>query len=159
MHQYKITKYDPELYGAGGAYEGDDWTSMSEIGKEFDGAILTHSDYRRTESAYLEAIRLLASSSGVSSLEVRDLEVDEDSGVSVREGGLVTIDQGLELCRMMLREGPVWCKLENGERFYVHVGYDYYMYIGSSGNDASEISEIRESGLFVTENFPSPYID
>jgi len=35
-----------------------------------------------------------------------------------------------DVCRLVLRE-ILWCKLESPNGFYIHFGYDYYMYFGS----------------------------
>jgi hypothetical protein len=37
--------------------------------------------------------------------------------------------------RLALREA-LWCRLEGACNFYVHFGYDYYMYVGSENVDA-----------------------
>ncbi|CAM5590853.1 hypothetical protein SALBM311S_03202 [Streptomyces alboniger] len=36
------------------------------------------------------------------------------------------------LVRIMLRDGGAWCRLEAEDAFAVHVGWDQYLYIGSS---------------------------
>ena len=41
---------------------------------------------------------------------------------------------------------------------YIHFGYDYYMYIGSSNACDNVRIKIQEEGLFV-EEFKSPYGD
>jgi hypothetical protein len=41
---------------------------------------------------------------------------------------------------------------------YLHFGYDYYMYFGSKRN--IDIQKIKfPDGMFIEENFPSPYLD
>jgi hypothetical protein len=73
--QYKVTKYDPSLHGGpGGGYTADEWTSFSDIGKSFGGVVLAEEEYLRVEELYLGAVRLAAEVSGVSRLQVRDLE-------------------------------------------------------------------------------------
>ncbi|MEV8533837.1 hypothetical protein [Streptomyces sp. NPDC051211] len=42
------------------------------------------------------------------------------------------LDIGLELVRLMLRDSGVWCRLEVEGTFAVHVGWDQYLYIGST---------------------------
>jgi hypothetical protein len=38
----RVTKYDPALrVGGRGAFTGDDWTSVSDVGRTFDGVVLT----------------------------------------------------------------------------------------------------------------------
>ncbi|KOX30074.1 hypothetical protein ADK67_09945 [Saccharothrix sp. NRRL B-16348] len=158
MHQFKITKYDPAFFGEGGSYQRDDWTSRSDVGKSFDGVVLTEAEYQKVEDSYLEAVRLLTAAADVRELEVRDLEIrDHTTEWQLEEGQRVTVDAAVELCREMLREGAVWCLLEGGQQFYVHVGYDYYMYAGMTGDPAAAVEAIRRLGLFVEPDWPSPY--
>jgi len=57
--------------------------------------------------------------------------------------------------RLILRE-LIWCKLRAREGFYIHFGWDYYMYSGGVELDTETRSAITDSGLFV-ERFKSPY--
>ena len=160
MQSYKITKYNPLSYGAGGKYMNDEWTSISDIGKIFNDNVLTHLEYQAVEDAYLAAIRILATAVGVDTLRVIDLETHDDmTKWRLAEGQYVPLPRAMEICREMLREKPIWCRLENAEHFYVHIGYDYYMYIGVRAkiDVQSAIHSIKELGLFVEENWPSPY--
>ena len=55
--------------------------------------------------------------------------------------------------RLALREA-IWCRLEGVDGFYVHFGYDYYMYVGSERAD--EAPRDLPSGIFA-EQMGSPY--
>ena len=59
-----------------------------------------------------------------------------------------------EVVRRLLR-AEFWCRLEGTESF-VHVGYDYYMYVGVPAACPSAEASARQFGLFV-EPFRSPY--
>ncbi|MFF3667742.1 hypothetical protein [Microtetraspora malaysiensis] len=67
-----MTKYDPRLRDASGAFVGDDWTSICEIGQTFDGRVLTRRRYEQVESAYLMAVELFAQESGPGSVYPAD---------------------------------------------------------------------------------------
>jgi hypothetical protein len=54
----------------------------------------------------------------------------------------------------MLR-GDFWCRLESAGAF-VHVGYDYYVYVGVPVESPEAAALARQLGLFV-EPFRSPY--
>lgn len=41
MHKYRITKYDPQYRDEQGIYIREDWTSYSDIGKTYNGKLLT----------------------------------------------------------------------------------------------------------------------
>jgi len=51
MIEYRVTKYDPSLRDARGAYSADDWTSVTDIGHAFGGVTLTDTEYQRIEQA------------------------------------------------------------------------------------------------------------
>ncbi|MCA1707031.1 MAG: hypothetical protein LC808_28700 [Actinobacteria bacterium] len=161
MQGYKITKYNPALYGAAGSYMKDEWTSISDIGKVFEGVILTSAEYENFENAYLTAVRLFADAAGVSQLRACDVELRDDIPKwRLEDGQYVSLPFAIEICREMLREGTIWCRLEEGEDFYVHIGHDYYMYVGvnASADVRQAVRSVRQLGLFVEENWPSPYL-
>jgi hypothetical protein len=54
----------------------------------------------------------------------------------------------------MLRE-ELWCRLE-GQSGFVHIGWDYYMYIGVPHRCPKAEFLVEELGLHP-ELFPSPY--
>lgn len=58
----------------------------------------------------------------------------------------------------MLRDKD-WCRLVDGDRFYTHVGWDYYVYVGTDKPTGQSVALARELGLFVDEDLPSPYLE
>jgi hypothetical protein len=152
-HHYRITKYDPALRTDRGAFCGNDWTSVSDIGDEFDGRRLTTSDYLAVEAAHLVTATAFAEESGVESLVVQSL----NHGDGYREGQTVTLLEAAEVVRALLRE-TLDCALAVEDRFYIHVGYDYYMYVGSDRACPRSVRRAHELGLFVDEDFPSPQL-
>ncbi|MEU2729544.1 hypothetical protein [Streptomyces griseoviridis] len=58
------------------------------------------------------------------------------------------LDIGLELIRLMLRDSGAWCRLEVEDVFAVHVGWDQYLYVGSSRPCQGALARARELGLF-----------
>jgi hypothetical protein len=154
LSSWRVTKYDPARRDAGGAYQGDDWTAESDIGGTFGGKILTRDDYLRVENAYLAAIAAFLEDSGVTRLQVRNLEAIDEGADASLEGTWVEGEQLLAVARDTLRTRQ-WCKLE-APGFHVHFGYDYYMYIGSAQPCERAIAAARAAGLFV-EPMASPY--
>ena len=71
-------------------------------------------------------------------------------------GKAVTIQEVRELAKLTLRNA-IWCKLGYKKQFFVHFGYDYYMYIGASEECAKAKEIVKETGLFI-EDFKSPYL-
>lgn len=57
------------------------------------------------------------------------------------------LDTGLELVRLMLRNSDAWCRLKGEGAFAVRVGWDQYVYVGSSQPCHVALSRTRELGL------------
>ncbi|MDT7789757.1 MAG: hypothetical protein QOF58_8176, partial [Pseudonocardiales bacterium] len=64
------------------------------------------------------------------------------------DGARVPLATGVALVRAMLRDNGAWCRLESDDRFFVHVGYDQYMYIGSAEPCHDAVAHVRTLGLF-----------
>ena len=71
-------------------------------------------------------------------------------------GKAVTVQEVRELAKLTLRNA-IWCKLGFKKQFFVHFGYDYYMYIGASKDCTKAKEVVKETGLFI-EDFKSPYL-
>ncbi|MGW1816769.1 hypothetical protein ACWCQM_24750 [Streptomyces sp. NPDC002125] len=63
----------------------------------------------------------------------------------------------LELVRAMLRDSGAWCRLESGDTFTVHVGWDQYVYVGSARPCEGAVARTHEIGLFAEPITASPY--
>jgi hypothetical protein len=128
MHEYRLTKYDPALRDAAGAFKGDDWTAVSDIGESFSGIVLTRQEYDRVEQAHIHATLTFLKEGGIESLRVEELETQPDSAIELREGTVLSTSQLGDVIGSILRE-EFWCNLESANGF-VHFGYDYYIYLG-----------------------------
>jgi hypothetical protein len=158
MNGFRVTKYDPQLRDARGRYVAEDWTSISDVGKYFGGTEFTQAAYLAVEARYLAAVELFARDSAAHRLRLCELESGKGAEALeyVKDGNWLTIEQSLEVAKCVLRE-EFWCKLELEGQFLVHFGYDYYMYIGSQSACDDAVEGARALGLFVEENFASPY--
>jgi hypothetical protein len=169
MKQWRISKYNPGLRDNSGAFQGDDWIMLSDIGNEFNSKQLTIEDYMRTEDEYVTIANALLEASGVPYLSVEQLKMPK-SDVSAKEvaskyglyeeihlaeGQQIKSQQALHAVRLMLRE-LFWCKLEFKNRFFIHIGWDYYMYIGTMLDD-SEFTKILINSVLYAEPLESPY--
>ncbi|MEV7321890.1 RNA-binding protein [Streptomyces sp. NPDC093970] len=159
---HRVTKYDPADRDEHGHYTGDEDTV---------------SDHGEVEASYLRAVAVFAADSGVDRLAVREPQVSglarlgaEPPGdgfgldglfpgglAGVHDGAEVPLAIALELVRAMLREDGVWCRLEVEGAFAVHVGWDQYLYIGSSRPCEAALAHTRRSGLFPERLDASPY--
>jgi len=161
-HRWRVTHYDPALRDGQGAYQGDSWTSCADVGGTFAGVELTWERYLEQENAHVESALEFLMETGSRALRVVGLE-DHGGGREVlrsvalpalSEGALLRGRELAALVRGLLRE-QVWCRLE-APGFYLHVGYDYYLYLGASQPCPHSVASARSRGLFV-ETFPSPY--
>jgi len=156
MFEYRVTKYDPALRDASGAYTRSEWTAVSDVGSSFNGILLTELAYLRIESAYIAVALAFLRESGVTSLVVNSLENHRKTELTIGEGTHLSLAQiGATLSRLLREE--FWCRLEGADSF-VHIGYDYYMYIGVPVVCPKARQLATAHGLFV-EPFWSPYGD
>ncbi|MEV0374463.1 S1 RNA-binding domain-containing protein [Streptomyces sp. NPDC050636] len=159
---YRVTKYDP--------------ADRDEHGHCI-GTADTVSDHGEIEAAYLHAVEAFAAESGIDHLSVREPQVPslahfgverplDDFGLDglfptgltgFHDGVEVPLDVGLELVRLMLRDSGAWCRLEAEGAFAVHVGWDQYLYIGSSRPCEEALARTRTLGLFPQRLDASPY--
>ncbi|WP_406352534.1 hypothetical protein [Streptomyces sp. NBC_01635] len=159
---HRITKYDP--------------ADRDEHG-HYTGAEDTVSDHGPVEAAYLAAIAAFAEASDIDRLEIREPAVTgfvhfgveppiEGHGLGglfppdltgYHDGAEVSLPVALELVRAMLRDQGAWCRLEVGDVFTVHVGWDQYVYVGSDRPCAEAVARTRELGLFPEPLTASPY--
>ena len=152
-YMFRVTKFDPRLRDERGAYRGDDWTSISEIGGRFGNEVLTLDRYLTVEAAHLCAVAVFARDAGVDKLTVHGGGGDLGDLAAGQELDLLGITDAV---RENLRE-RIDARLEN-DRFYVHVGFDYYLYVGSDQPCRAAVDATRRMGLFVDEGFPSPQL-
>ena len=156
MNEYRVTKYNPAFRGPSGAYTRNEWISFGDIGRSFDGVKLTPEAYERVEDAYVAAAVAFLRESAVPHLAVRALENKQGQAVPICEGDALPIEQLADVLRGVLRE-QFWCRLEANDAF-VHVGWDYYMYVGVPRPCPAARRKAEELGLYV-EDFSSPYRD
>ncbi|MEV6208995.1 RNA-binding protein [Kitasatospora sp. NPDC051914] len=140
---HRITPYDPADRDERGHYHGQ---------------VSDSSDCGPVEAAQLAAVRAFAEAHGVADLEIRDPEgylvADPES---YYDGLRLPLDTALELVRGMIREdGGLWCLLE-ADGFFVHVGHDRYVYVGTAGPVDAPVALAAALGLFPERIDASPY--
>ena len=154
MNEYRVTKYDPVLRGPSGAFTGDEWTSVTQIGQSFRNVVLTEQEYKRIEDAYINAALAFLNEGGVTALKVERLENARRQRLTFSEGDVLPVEQLPDVMGRILRE-QFWCRLE-AENGFVHFGWDYYMYIGVPHRCIAAERKATDLGLYV-EEFVSPY--
>ena len=157
MHQYRITKYDPQHRNDSGAFTRDDWTAVSDVGDIFDGEVLTARAYLAVENIYVDTALAFLGESAVESLVIRSLENQgnyANSELLLADGRECSPLEISDIVRLNLRSS-IWCRLV-GKNAFLHFGYDYYMYVGVPMPCATAIEFATRCGVFV-EPFESPY--
>ena len=130
----------------------DEWTSFSDIGKVFDGTILSQDAYLEIEKAYIDCYIEVIEKAKISKLHIKQAEYyTENVRFSSSISNTHEIRQVITAC---LRE-QCWLKLTSKD-FFIHFGYDYYMYIGSLLPSESVIETAMHHGLYC-EQYASPY--
>ena len=164
-HKWRVTRYDPALRNKRGNYPFGDWCYFSDVGQVFNGEELTFQRYLAWETAYANAAVAFLADAGLDALQIEYLENKNIKNIDVEQyqdimlspsslctGMLVTKDNLADVVRLNLRE-VIWCKLETGHRedsrFYLHFGWNFYMYIGSSLPSVEAIHYAESIGLFV----------
>lgn len=153
---YRVTKYDSSLRDAHDFYGREEWFGWYDIGEEIGGHVLTEEEYQEVENKYLYAAETFIQESGVERLVAYDVS---DTRGELVEGASLTVDQAIELTRLMLREESVSARLEAGDRFYLHVGDRMNMWVGTERSCPNAVAEAKRIGLFVDEGVSSPIWD
>lgn len=146
MLEYRVTKYNPLFRDSSGAYTRDEWTAVSDIGRSFEGVVLTRVEYQRVEDAYVAAAIEFLRETGVSSVAVMELE-NQGHTLDFDASTVLSLERAGEVLRRVLRE-DFWCRLE-APKGYVRVGWDYYMYVGVSQPCPGAHALAEQLGLFV----------
>ena len=153
VYCYRISKYDSE-YRINGVYLRDEWTSISDIGKVYDGKVFTYNEYKDVENSYLSLIKQVCSRLKVVEMRISSLE-DYSNNCLYREGYILKgLDSIIDVARDCLRE-KYWCKL-CAPALEFHFGYDYYIYVCSSLDFKQLHHLVNDLGLFI-EVKVSPY--
>jgi hypothetical protein len=155
QHHYRLTKYDPTLRDETGAYTGDDWTTFADIGQTFRGEPLTLATYLDVEVRHLVVLASFLEESGTTRVVAEGVEASSDA-FRVSEGMELSPTQAVEAVRQILRDEG-WCRLVDADRFYIHVGWDYYLYVGTEQPCERSVALAKSHGLFVDRDFPSPH--
>ncbi len=150
MEYYRISKYDSR-HRTDGIYQKNEWTSMSDIGKTFDGKLFTESEYSEVEKMYIDFVLNVCNVQNITFLTVKDIE--GQNKFLLHNGQTLDLCQSKEFIRECLREN-CWGRLFS-EEFVFETGYDYYIHIGCSFS-FEEIQQIaKEYNLYAEKWIPA----
>ena len=115
-YEFRITKYNPRLRNKSGHYLIDEWTEYSDIGKSFNGIILTMNEYRNFENRYINSAIMMLTEAGIDEMIVENLENNKGSK-GIRNNQLVPIGEIPIVIKSILRN-KYWCKLRAPRRAF-----------------------------------------
>ncbi|MCT4646130.1 MAG: hypothetical protein N4A74_14180 [Carboxylicivirga sp.] len=158
---YRITKYHHNKLT-----NHEEWTSISDIGKTFDGVKLSKEEYLKIEKNYIDACILLFDdfkSDGILIKELDKIAYGTDGLDELYNDGLLSLykvlDENKRLSRsnfvlalqLVLREN-IWCKMSDvNNSFLIEFGYDYYMYFNVNYIPNALKEKLSKMALFIEE--------
>lgn len=170
--KYRISKYSPSFRDPYGAYIRDDWTSYSDIGKEFSGEKLTAERYLAVERKYCDIVKSVSEENQISRFHVCELEhtfslpeidhmlsckgltlssEEKECILSIDNGNIVTLRELNQVVTLILRDA-FWCKLVgNRSNYTIEFGYDLYVYITCDVLTEMFIANANQSGVYIEE--------
>lgn len=152
MHQYRVSKYDPK-YRINGAFTRDEWTGIADVGQIYDGKAFTMADYEQAEQHHIDFLCALAKQDNAFPLTICGYEA-HGSECGWLDNQPVTPADLPTLLRDVLRE-ECWCRLESKD-FFIHFGYEYYLYVGCSFTQEGIAQLAQTYGLYA-DPMVSPY--
>jgi small subunit ribosomal protein S1 len=117
---------------------------------------LTLDCYLEVEARHLRVVAAFLEESVVDAVRVRDAEPYNEARWWPTEGEVPSRVETIDVVRELLRERG-FCRLEADRGLYIHVGYDYYLYVGGDVACERTLDVARKAGLFVDADFVSPY--
>ena len=168
--KYRISKYNPLYRDELGRYIVNEWTSIYDIGKTFNGMHFTLEEYLRVENNYTNVYINLLKYFNVEILGVFNIEknftIDEiiqkmniysinlstdelDIFLKACNSYLIGIDRLEYIFKLIMRE-MIWCNLkDNKNNILIEFGYDYYTYITCPVIDKKNIDKAYENGIYI----------
>jgi hypothetical protein len=159
MKHFQVSKYSKD--------QDDEWTSITDIGRFFNGVVLTPEEYLRIENIYIEAIRVFIKHNSKSYkvkflMDLRGGD-EADEWLFAIENPLITVRGGeyidelpiLPLCRLCLRD-LMGIRLEADNGDYITFTYDFYCRLGISGDVGLCLPDLSRLGLTVNEMENAP---
>ena len=172
MKHYRITKYDPLNRNEQGHYLYDHWTEFGDIGRTLEGELVTVEKYLSVESDYINAIVEILQENKVDHLRVVGLDKKrlqesikdnkekwfhriEFEDIDLFEDKKISIEEIATICQMNFR---YYCgvSLEVKDLFFIHFGYDMYVYVGVPTISDELKSKLNKTQIFI-EDCDSPY--
>ncbi|MER6678752.1 hypothetical protein [Streptomyces sp. NPDC000983] len=145
---FLVSKYDESRRSG----RISDWSSFEDVGKSFNGEVLTAAEYQRVEDLYISAVESLADAMQADRFKLRNLVLNEPPPPwlgAAYEGRSVERHTALRLLRRMLRHGLISCTLESGDVLRVAVETDFYISVEIQPDAVDCLEEVKRLGLHL----------
>jgi len=161
-----IIKYNPIYRNDSGAFTKDEWIGYSDIGKTFNGKVLTKKEYEIIEGLYIKAVFIAMDYFGSKKLKIShiyklsnikkaklfgDLELFKELK-EFNIGDLISDKEKIRLLlKLKLRDylGELELVIDSKSRSEILFGFDYYMYLNTNKDVTSLLKQISSTGLFA----------
>lgn len=170
--QYRVSKYNPFYRNEKGKYSIQEWTSISDIGKSYNGIRFTLSEYLYTEEKYALFYLDLLMRLKIHEVKVSNLDKQNtlSEAIQILNGYDIILDnterniyQNLEnnqiisienfkiIFQFAMRE-IIWCKITAPfPKISIEFGYDYYTYLIGLELEKTLIKKYESQGLFIEQ--------
>lgn len=169
MNWHEIVKYNPKYYDVNGTYKADEWTSISDIGKSYNGKIFTLDNYLLVEQRYIDVILLIMSKLNCKYLTIKYLEADKNDVAEqiksskdfirdslliqnlfqLHEGKRIYYKNLHNVIRLSLREYIYIVLFNKQKKLKIEFGYDYYLYVSCNLNSRTLYDLVNNVGLYL----------
>ena len=123
---HEIVKYRPEFYDEKGRYQKDEWTSFSDVGKEYEGRIVTMEEYTEIENRFISITHAILEEAGCKYITLG--YVYKSHHKRVKEGMRVSASEIDYYLRLALR-GKVFIVFINSSRGIQFDWSEDYLYM------------------------------
>ena len=107
---HEIVKYEPQYYDENGVYQKDEWTYYGDIGKEYEGRVVTMEDYLDVENRFIDITRTILETAGCTYITLGYVEVlgkrrsiEAMRRMGLKEGMRIRVEKIDSYLRMSLR--------------------------------------------------------
>jgi hypothetical protein len=150
-HSWRVSRYEPALRAAGSEWAS--WTDYSDVGKTFNGMVLTEQEYLRVENLYLDAAARFAADAAAEVFEVVYVDHQQDGFELFAGQKLPRSDLG-PVVRGSLR-GTLDCALQAvSGTCQFEFGFDLYMRVAAQSACDRAVTEVERAGLYLEPGFP-----
>lgn len=167
MYRYDITKYKSRS-NTNCMVTTPEWTAICDIGRWFNGSLLTIDDYKVVEDSYVNAILIILKYMKIDLVSVKDVyrwgdflsriekqtykslytKSIKDTYFSVSDNTKLDASMLSDLIRLQLRE-DIGASVYVPYRFKLFIGYDFLMGVHTSINLEDVFYDIEQLGLNI----------